>query len=341
MASKFTFYTHSYPPEYWFLADILYWVAAQLLPEESDDGEGCEIRDSNEYVSDQIFELGSAVAPHELEPETTERMGLPMDPRWEDHYGNPELPHGPDYYQMLSRLVFEDDPQKTEENRKAQLIKWEQAVQRKSEADKWSTLLEDYLDQHISEILLDLRKGHLQAEGIRIEGQLDGERNEAVYEAYWKRVENLVYCDDCFEPVPEKLWVRRRVSFDGNYLEGDAEVYLWLRIRGDNILERYPPKDVESVSLKSYGGGLFSLGSGEHKMVAVNRGRPPKKWDAVSMKIAESISQNGGLPPKQDAFAQELVDWYRQNFKQSLGLSTVKARLKPYYNNPNFKKSEK
>ena len=35
--------------------------------------------------------------------------------------------------------------------------------------------------------------------------------------------------------------------------------------------------------------------------------------------------------PKQDSFAQEIKDWIKSEFKKDVGISTIKAKLKPYY----------
>ena len=341
MVSKYTFYTQTSPPDSWLLIDVLYWIALQILPQQQSSYSESDDRDSEEHAREYIFELGSSVEPFCLDPETTSRVGLPNDPRWEDYYGDGDHYSDPEFYEKMSKHVFDDDPIATEEHRIELLRLRDLAIPHHQQRANWASLLEDHLDQYVSQLLLDLRRGKLIAEGIFIEAKIDSKDNDLAYAAYESKVQNLTDYHNALEPIPEKFWVRKKVNFAGSYLESNSGTYVAIRIFSNDALQMYPPEDLGRKTLASFGDGLFVPNDDATAKTLRKRGRPRKKWEPLSIKIAEKISELGALPAKQDAFAQELVDWYQETFRQKIGLSTVKEKLKPYYNNPKFQKSEK
>lgn len=341
MVSKYTFFTQTTPPDSWLLIDVLYWTALQILPQAQYSIDECDDRDSEKYAQENIFQLGASVEPYAFDPDTTSRAGLPVDPRWEDYHGDGDYYSDPDHYERLSRLIFDDDPIGTEENRVEQLRLRDLAIKHHQDQANWDSLLEDHLDQYISQLLLDLRKGHLVASGIFIDAKIDPQNDDSAYEAFESKVKTLSDYFNAVEPIPAKFWIRKKTNFAGDYLEGNAGTFVAIRIFVDDVLEKYPPENVARRTFTNYGEGLFKVTDEATVKAPKKRGRPQKNWEALSMKIAERISVVGSLPVKQDAFAQELVDWYFETFQQKIGLSTVKEKLKPYYNNSKFQKSEK
>ena len=345
MAKSYTFYSRAYPPDKWTCIDLLYWLAMKSLPETYFIfGELVEGRESLSVIQENPFNYGSFFSEIYFDPEETSSVGLKIDPRWENE-GNSEdddkYLFSSEHHERMSEIVIHDDPIQTEIHRTKNLELAKKAKELEKRTDNWLLDFSDHLDRYRAKIIIDLRDGVLTSEGIRVKGKPDGEDNDELYENFIELVSNQKEYEAAFEDIPSKYWVTRRVDWDSGLIKADEETFLAIRFNIEDVLKCYPPASGNQMSIHKIGNVLVKSDHTLTKKPNFNkRGRPSKNWEQVQIKIAEVIAQRGGLPKKQDSFAEELADWYRKKFNTDIGLTTLKSRLKPYYDNSIFQKSE-
>jgi len=343
------FYKEVEVPEYWTLTDLLYWAAARVLPEPIyfEENEGREALDA---LIEYSLSLGTDLGPNYLTPEETNRLGIDTDPEW--NYIQRSI-NGEDdilsskHHKMMADLFMEkeyteEEKASWEERREEELRLYKKALQIEEYKEKWSLHLLDALDETICSLIVKLKSGVIKAEGIEIEinphGDFSEEVNEWLYAKEWPNGEFY----SAHSPIPQNKWISRRVDWGGSYLRSGKKVYLAIRFDCDDVIQLFPPITDKLIKLSASGEYLFgTVETGTPSRSAKRTGRPSKNSDAIHRKIASIINQEGGLINKQDAFANEIKTWYEAEFGETIGLSTVKAKLSGYYKDPSFKKSEK
>jgi len=339
MADNLVFYTKASVPNKWALQDVLYWVAMQLIPESHFREGDHEAREDVDVFLENPFELGDYFGDVLFENDETEKFGLRPDPRWEEI--NSEHSLSTEQNLFMSKLLFEDK-EVMAENEKKYLALAEESKKYEKRLFEWQVKFDDFLDKHISRLLIDLAESKLVGEGIFIRGEFIEDSKDDIADNIYREISSQTVYENAFKIVPNALWVRRRVDWRGGLIQSDTDIILGIRFNRDDVLEIYPPNSNQEELTYVCGNGLLKKGHDLSVNVKVkNRGRPQKNWEKIHIKIAEIISKNGGLPAKQDALAEEINSWYLATFKQPIGLSTIKSRLKPYYDNQIFKKSEK
>ena len=343
------FYEEIKTPEFWTLLDLLYWASMRILPRCVYFGEE-EGRQSSEALFEYPLSLGASLGPNFLTPLETDQLGLTQDPDWEDYQrdlSEEEYIHSPDFYEFMAKLSPPEDASEQEKvnwrrRLDANSLFYQKAIEIENKKNRWRNDLDDALDETICRLIIELKNGKITAEGIQIEkGSVSGVdwRDDTYEYIEFLTKENF---DDAYSLIPHDRWVSRNVNWRGSYLETDTLVFLGVRLLAANAITLFPPIGKNKVELQSFGEYFFNLNNDSSSSRQRSQvGRPRKDAAAIHRKIALVFEREGGLIRKQDAFAQEIQNWYQKEFNDTVGISTIKAILSGYYRDPNFKKSEK
>lgn len=347
-AVTFRVFTETEIPAKFTILDTLHWAAGSMFPMPYYPYD-VEARQDDSFLQEHFLRWGSQLEPLWMEKDFTEKLGVFEDPRI-----------------LFQRTQYEEDIVLLESESLRKSLDWQfenlsdeelSNLHAKREIDasllsilsnyenllaSWERFLDDALDQYRADLLLKLRRGELQAEGIalQIEGTNDfGDDAHNAFDALQVANSKL---QSAYSDIPREEWVSKRIDWDGCFIRNDASLFIGVRIDSKAILQTYPIGDAKPFSGRQIGDVLFIADSNPSPIKHSKRsGRPTKKWDAVHIYIAEIVKEEGGLPEKQDALAQDICDWYFKRFSEPIGLSTVKGKLASYYANSTLQKSEK
>lgn len=331
------FYAEANVPTKWYLCDLLYWVAFDVLPQADYFGlEPCEARQSFNIFYEAPLDIGNRFLPAFISPENTKRVGMGPDPEWLLSITNGIIDPHPitNYVDQVLTNRQENSPFITAQYTRDEIVQDNQFMPGKYVID-WMQDLESYLDRFKAELLLKLRDGELEAEGLVVPMAIDNEDEqlEALYDYFEANVVSKSAYDRAFQRVTVSDWIMRKINWHDCFIKHEDS--LVCSIRGDlsDVMSVFPPKLIGQVNLnQTESGNMFIAdNSTTPKRQTAQMGRPRKNWDAVYVQLTKLVLEHGGLPRKQDAVAQELVNWYFDKFGERLGLSTVKARLKEFY----------
>ena len=346
---NFRFFTETRIADSWTLYDLLLWVGAQVLPDYRFHV-SAEIRRGLEFLMEEPLKFGlNASAPY-LERAETERLGVRPDPRrfsMMDTHDDPDALLAPDYYRRwidhLSTFPFN-----RLKARDRDMMEKCQRLLPKAEAQEeaiefWYTELNDALDLYKSILITKLRSGELRAQGLYFESDdIEGKYAQKLFEEYIGEIPQYDIGSFLIE-LPEEVWISHRIDWEGCTVETEAGLFQAVQIDAAEVLRKFPPPKDEQKTLFNLKTCFFCSSESNSAQETPKRrqGKPSKNWDAVNVKIAEFLLENRALPEKQDAFAQELKDWYERHFGEAIGLSTIKARLAKYYQSEAIQKSRK
>lgn len=326
------FYTEAYVPNKWFLSDALQWVGMKRLPEVVYFGlDETEARESFDTFIEHIFSVSDRVLPAFMLPEETYRIGIGIDPEWLA-FSKSETGELYSRETYTGEIARQENANKTESYKRS-----EEGFGRYIRGPyvfDWVEDLDDYLDPSKSELYLKLKKGKIVAEGILLPFPISDEKadGEKVYDFLAENVNSQSDYQSAFQPIPADKWLLKQMDWKGSILRTRNTTYLAVRFNYADIINLFPPVKSEKYPAYKTGSILFTTSGKAGNMNRPSRvGRPSKNWEAVYVKIAQICAEQGGLPKKQDALAQEIMDWYKVKFGQDIGLSTVKAKVKIYY----------
>ena len=231
-------------------------------------------------------------------------------------------------------------------------------LKKRKEAETERANLEEQIKRELEtetakhDLFIALKKGKISAYGMFYDNVKEGhsplEWNDAkawnsIYEedfddgAYDDKVYSL-YKDDIFlneqkvQKIPASYWRFEGISWNAGDMRCPDGRYLFIHFDFNDLIEIYEEEKPEYITIEKRGDCLFyndELG----KIKAPNKlGRKTVvDWDAVHVYIASQIVLSNGALQKQDSFAQDIQDWITKEFKKQVGLSTIKEKLKPYY----------
>lgn len=216
------------------------------------------------------------------------------------------------------------------------------------------------------ELLVALRKGELEAYGLfhskMKEGYDSSQWNKSdVMNLMSNKMLNMLYgnepsiinddpdmvCktqlydEDIFldtkrvQKIPSSFWNLESINWDGEIRSPNGG-YMFIHFDFDDLIRVFKESEPEITTVEKRSGYLFYDDKNDEltkKFSLRKLGRKPViDWDIVYAHIALEItrSENNRLS-KQDSFAQEIKDWIAKELRQDVGISTIKAKLKPYY----------
>lgn len=317
----FVYFSRVEPAEKCYLRELLYWRAFGRLPEAYWDEDGPW------RFSPNVREYADGPVPQE--PHLTEDecrfAGIPMDPRTEWVESDTMLMDADFYRQQLETTRAGGDP--FPEIADKLLLRIRESERQERIMKAWLPYFEDYLDQYMSELCLDLRRGKLVAHGSRLpcatvdESLIDLRKRDLWFDSLE------------VEPVPADAWVSKHVNWDESWIEGGRHPFLWVHLNVSEMLDIYPPTQIAKENrFVPLGGSIAIVGSGSSSIAhsGSKRGRPTLPWDEFHVEVARLYAA-GELPEKQEAAYILLQNWFRTRMFVSAGRSAIQKRLKPYY----------
>lgn len=231
---------------------------------------------------------------------------------------------------------------------------------RKQEQDDAEESYQSEISDAKHELFLALRKGELTAYGVFFDKMKDGYspsqwRDKKAWnsvgddddddESSFSNVRDVhdFYSEDMFlnekkvQKIPKSHWKFEGISWQtGKALSTDGR-YIFIHFDFNELIKVFEEDVPELFTVEKRGKYLFYKDEdGQNLARKFSPNKLGRKvvvdWDMVHARIALKIRQSeDGKLPKQDSFAQEIKDWIANELKQDVGLSTVKAKLKPYY----------
>ena len=216
------------------------------------------------------------------------------------------------------------------------------------------------------ELLVSLRKGEIEAYGMFHEKLKDGYdssewHKDDVLHLLSDQTRNMLYGEEpsiisdtpdivdkfnlhdkniflntkIAQRIPPSLWKMEVVDWDGD-LRSPNGGYMFIHFDFEELIQVFKEEKTELIQVEKRSGYLFYGDENEEltkKFSDRQIGRKPiVDWDSVHDYIALKISQSKDHKlPKQDSFAQEVKDWILAELKKDVGISTIKAKMKPYY----------
>lgn len=154
---------------------------------------------------------------------------------------------------------------------------------------------------------------------------------------------NSFYSEDMFlnekkvQKIPQSHWRFEGISWNTGKSRSPDGRYIFIHFDFNELIKVFEEDLPEIFTVEKRGKYLFYKDeNGQNLARKFSPNKLGRKvvvdWDMVHARIALKIQQSkDGRLPKQDSFAQEIKDWIANELKQDVGLSTVKAKLKPYY----------
>jgi hypothetical protein len=282
-----------------FLTDALLYRAVGRLPLKSIPEEEDETDAPPEYP-DIV-----------LSPAESRAAGLEPDPEWEEKDKD-------DVERLFDLQVALGDKQKA----------YEEFIKRKytkeGRRSEWSLRFQELLKRYHNEFLTALRDGRLGSEGQR-SGQLTEE--EIAEGARWSDVPR--------EAIPSSFWSSCEIDWEKCRAKGETTGYESIVVKTDDLFRVFPlPTPEDAPGVRKIGNYLVDT---EEYADPKPRGRPPFPWDEFHLEIARRL-MNGKLG-NQKRFEGEMQDWCKSRWGRVLGISTLRQKISPYYNE--FIRSEK
>ena len=179
------------------------------------------------------------------------------------------------------------------------------------------------------------RRGLLIGTGVRT-----GIFREDSGSKWWKDLENLVEiepqgtADEYREPVPAEHWSQENIDWLSSVAIGSNGRYESISIPFGDIVARFPEPDVEPLHVQKRGSALIvetDAPTPSKEIKRRRRGRPRDyDWDAFFQRVTV-IAHTRGLPEKQAALVDEMLEWCQQYWGREPVSSMVKEKLQPIY----------
>ena len=322
---NFDFYiTTDFVPKYWYLLEAVWWIAFQCIPYYPNNAR--HLLESDFYeksVSNDIALSNSHLMA--LEKEYTDKAGISPNPMTVS--GNPihknaideQIADYQDFLQSLKGKVEADYYKKVIYDLEEQ----------KANRDLWLKEHKKKLSIHVASLFSLIWEGKIRTTGFKVFGRTTEEAKRRI------RDNSLVIGQLPREVISPEEWSLEAMKWDDCILQCEHHLFAGVAIHHNDILNAFPPK-CERID-----GGLCDglVISSERKKIKFieepeannsKTGRPAKNWDAFYLELAKRIKSES-LPEKQSAAAYEFRAWFHDALGESVGLSTISEKLKPFY----------
>ena len=328
-----TVYRPAVPAERCYLVEVLLWHAFGRFPEEMRlPGMVKDWRFSEDVLEDYQ-------APHPggfiLSPEECGYASIPPDPLGRARAQGLELKRPEFYPEAL--YVVEVLSGKESPGYKILQYDYELSKALHERFDDWQQAFNDYVDQFAAEIILQLRKGKLKAWGTKLPFS---DRN-AVYK--FLSFKNIVLEDLDVIEVPPDLWVTKSVNWQESSLINAKRAFIWVHLDTSAVLDHFPAKR----KLEGVNPGILPIGAAVTTTPTIpnapsgsKRGRPPLPWERFHVEVAR-LFRDGEMPTKQDSAIVHFITWFKKEMGEDASRSAIRERLKVYYDELVWKKTEK
>jgi hypothetical protein len=244
-----------------------------------------------------------------LTPEECRVGGLPPDPEWEES----EKGEGEDLLNATVAATPES------EARKLLYIKWLKwkGVQ-EHRRNEWCRGLREILKRHHNEFRIALHEGRLRSQGQR-SGLLTKE--DIADAVLWQYIP--------LEPIPSTFWSSCEIDWEKCQAKGSTAAFDSIVVDTVDLFRVFPLPTPEVAISVSKCGDYFVV-SDDVAVPTHKSGRPPFPWDEFHLELARRVVKHE-LYEKQDSVLKAMHDWCESQWGISPGDSTLKQKLKPYY----------
>ena len=234
----------------------------------------------------------------------------------------------PDYFERrIAELVESKDDVYNQEELPRLQSELENVRTFLEQRDEFLELYENHIDPIKTEILLHLQSGSLVAHGRK----LPLPAFELAREEFHRTGQ---YTED-IEPsaIPCEIWVSDRIDWKGCWLKSYRHAYAWITISVEDLLDLFRPKDVvKPKAIKMLPDGYIVAKQGKPVDVSAGSLHPHSRcnWDAFHVEMARRF-RDGKVVEMQATMAFDMQDWFFSTFGQRPVMSTIQAKLRPYY----------
>lgn len=236
---------------------------------------------------------------------------------------------------------------------------------RKQEAEDLEESYQSEISDAKHELFIALRKGELTAYGVFFDKMKEGySSSQWIEKKAWRAVgddddydgededesqvtnarevssfysENMFLNEKKVQKIPQSHWKFEGISWNTGKSRSPDGRYIFIHFDFNELIRVFEEDAPELFTVEKRGKYLFYKdGDGQNLSKKFSPNKLGRKsvtdWDVVHAHIALQIQQSkDGKLQKQDSFAQEIKDWIEVELKQIVGISTIKAKLKPYY----------
>ncbi len=315
------------PPEKCYLFEVLLWRAFGRYP-EAIQGSG----DDDWRFEQEVHESWDGAiwdAPRWDGEELTEYecqfAGIPIDPRMEEFLtGN--FIFDVEFYEQSMEMYENSENINASELEKFK-EEYQEAIKRAEKLAKWMPSYLEYVDQFQNEIILDLRRGHITAYGRKLPDP-DRKKSQDILEK-----NETEFFDLDVTPIPPEAWITSDVDWDGSSILGRTRCFIWIHIKIEDIVGRYPPTDTlvgQKVKILGNGFAISSSSISNRPALRSKRGRPALPWEPFHVEVARMF-RDGEMPDKKEAAIFALQEWFTKTNGKSVSRAAIGQKLKPYY----------
>lgn len=328
---SYTFFEKTdWVPRYWYLHECLLWMSLYKIPYGR--------LSSEQYVEKSDFDRDVNVGP-----ELSKSSLMHLDRKYTDEakispspmYGAFENTHVDELIDTIAELmrwkndqtIYDPSVKKAGESYHDQRI--EEIETFLYEREQWIDELDRFLDVSKTKLFLALHEGKIDAYGIKLPAPdlASAKRYIQKHSARFSLERKVKINSD--------EWTLSNVNWNDCTLAIEGNFYCCVGLYFNDVMQLYPPKFNRAVN----GGYLHDLiisGTDENPPNTESspddkqKGRPAKSWDEFHIEVTRQIMRKT-LPKKQGAAALEFQIWFKNHLDEDVGISTIAAKLKPYY----------
>lgn len=198
---------------------------------------------------------------------------------------------------------------------------------------KFRYSLDSFLQVAKSKLYTNLRDGNIKAKGLlfaTIKKDLNVFDIDLSDENNWDEIEN--WCKSEYAEIPYNFWILDNIDWDNSYANSLEKWYIYILIQTKDLIKLFPPdiSKCRTEIIYSHNGFLFTDKDINKLKSITYKGRPSKNWDDIYLKTQE-ILYTKEFRGNQNTLILELQEWYETTYKERIGESTLKEKIKPFF----------
>ncbi len=161
--------------------------------------------------------------------------------------------------------------------------------------------------------------------------------NDDIEDDYIEEVRDLYHesrflNEEEVQKIPASYWRFEGITWNKGAMRCPEGRYFFIHFNFNDLISVFEEDKPEYVTVEKRGNLLFYNDELGEITTPKKLGRKTIiNWDLVHPYITSQIITSRGKLSKQDSFAQDIQDWIASKFQKQVGLSTIKEKLKPYY----------
>lgn len=199
--------------------------------------------------------------------------------------------------------------------------------------DKFEYELNSLLELSKSKLFTLLKEGNISSMGLLF---ATIKEDISPYGVDLEDEENWNEDEDCFREemteINPNFWSFDKIKWDYSYAQSIKEWYIQILLPTYKLMELFPLEMSECKLEKVYSNNGFLLTDKKTEYLKSynKQGRPSKKWDEIYRKAFEILSDNN-FNSNQNYVILDIQEWYKNEFGEHIGESTLKEKIKPLF----------